>query len=267
MRSECKTCGKPFTPTNHMQRYCPECRAIRAQLVVIPRCYEDEACKTCGRMYTPTHHAQLHCPECQAVRKQFAAIPRRYEDKVCKTCDKLFAPPHPAHHRCPKCRAYWQSRDRGNALARSNSRIVAALKIYPIKTWSYEVLQRLEPGCSELELRTAEQQHIERLKTWMPEYGLNIFPAVVTMASPEQRAQLSIDCRRLRQEAHIRAVEATEKFWSRYSTEERVAAEQQFLAESKRMQAERRAARNRENYKFNNDRTLRRALVAPEISR
>ena len=44
----CKTCGRQFTPTHRLQRHCPDCRAIRAQLVAIPRRYEDKACESCG---------------------------------------------------------------------------------------------------------------------------------------------------------------------------------------------------------------------------
>jgi hypothetical protein len=143
-------------------------------------------------------------------------------EKSCKTCSKLFAPPHPASLHCPKCRVDRQtspaetpavyrfsapdgrayigstrhSQVRGDKFARSNNRIAAALKIYPIKMWTYEVLERLEPGCSKLKMRVAEQQHIDLLKTWMPEYGFNISPAVLEMASSEQRLQFSMDCKR-----------------------------------------------------------------------
>jgi hypothetical protein len=81
-------------------------------------------------------------------------------------------------------------------IARTNKRIDAALKDYPRETWSYEELQRLDPGCSDLELRAAEQRHIERLRSWMPEYGFNLAPAVWGIACPEQREQFSADVKR-----------------------------------------------------------------------
>ena len=73
-------------------------------------------------------------------------------------------------------------------LARSNARIDAALARYPAESWSYEVLETLQPGCSEQDLRTAEQKHIDRLRTWEPEHGFNATPAIWDGDGPSQRA-------------------------------------------------------------------------------
>lgn len=67
---------------------------------------------------------------------------------------------------------------RSIGLSRTNRWIRTALREYPCKTWTYEVLERLDPGCSRSELNSAEQQHIWRLRSWMPEYGYNIRPAI-----------------------------------------------------------------------------------------
>ena len=42
---------------------------------------------------------------------------------------------------------------------------------YPSETWTYEVLEKLPPGCSEETMLHAEQSHIERLRSWMKEHG------------------------------------------------------------------------------------------------
>jgi hypothetical protein len=40
------------------------------------------------------------------------------------------------------------------------------------------VLEKLLPGCSERELREAEQRHIDRLRSRTPELGFNMHPAI-----------------------------------------------------------------------------------------
>lgn len=73
-------------------------------------------------------------------------------------------------------------------IGRSNQRLEAAFTQYPPETWVYEVLEHLPPGCSEQTLREAEQRHIDRLRSWLPEFGFNIAPAVWDEDGPMQRA-------------------------------------------------------------------------------
>jgi hypothetical protein len=115
-------------------------------------------------------------------------------------------------------------KSRAGALARGNTRICIALKDYPAATWRYEVLESFAPGCGELELRSAEQWHTDRLRTLMPEHGFNMFPAVAE--NSEQRAQY----KRARAEAAKWLNEVSEKFWSRFSAEQRAEMQAQFRA-------------------------------------
>jgi hypothetical protein len=48
-------------------------------------------------------------------------------------------------------------------------------------------LERLPPGCSRRTLREAEQRHIDRLRSWAPDLGFNIVPAVYEGDGPSQR--------------------------------------------------------------------------------
>jgi hypothetical protein len=64
-------------------------------------------------------------------------------------------------------------RYRGGHFGRSNERLQVAFEQYPPKTWTYEVLEWLPPGCSERERRVAEQRHIIALQSWKPEFGFN----------------------------------------------------------------------------------------------
>jgi len=135
---------------------------------------------------------------------------------------------------------------RGDKLARSNTRIADALKTHPAEAWRFEILQRLYPDCSELELRTAEQNHIVRLKTYLPEFGFNMRAAVLELATPEQLAQTSLEWRELRRTADARGKEASRTPYG--ATQSRGARSvgpmvEQFLAEDKRQRAERRHER------------------------
>jgi hypothetical protein len=83
---------------------------------------------------------------------------------------------------CPDRRSYVVSAGNHHnrskyGLGRSNPWINEALLTYPSETWTFEVLEQLSPGCSNEMLRHAEQRHIERLRSWMPEHGFNILPA------------------------------------------------------------------------------------------
>jgi hypothetical protein len=92
--------------------------------------------------------------------------------------------PAPAVYRyiCPDGRAYvghtgnHHIRDR-HGLSRSNPWIAKAIEQYPLEKWTFEVLEELPPGCPKETLRRAEQKHIERLRSFLPEHGFNIHPA------------------------------------------------------------------------------------------
>ena len=184
------------------------------------------SCQVCERMFAPRHGAVCCCDACRFqlhLKVRHCAecgdgfISEPGQDYCSDDCRsrrirrKLRGIERPVVYCfcCPSGQRYVgsvrHSQDRGSRLGRSNSRIDAALKTYPFETWACKVLEQLEPGCSELKLRTAEQWHINRLKTWMPEYGFNIVPAVIEMATPEQRAQLSIDRQRAQRAAMARA--------------------------------------------------------------
>jgi hypothetical protein len=132
------------------------------------------ACHRCGQLFAPHRHLTRYCPPCWVVRNNGPATPGIYR------------------FICPDGRSYVGGvsdlRNRGDKLARSNARIDAALARYPSETWSFEILQRLPPGCSRQDLRRAEQNHIDRLRTWEPEHGFNVTPAVWDGDGPAQRA-------------------------------------------------------------------------------
>jgi hypothetical protein len=75
-----------------------------------------------------------------------------------------------------------------NGIYRSNERLEAAFEQYPPESFVFEILERLSPGCSERELRKAEQRHINRLRSWKPESGFNMYPAIWQGDGPSQRA-------------------------------------------------------------------------------
>ncbi len=90
---------------------------------------------------------------------------------------------NPAVYRfiCPDGRSYVGSRKDITRRERegldpyfSNPRILEALKKHPLKTWRFEILERLS---SDQDRHVAEQRHIDRLRTWDPQYGFNILPA------------------------------------------------------------------------------------------
>jgi hypothetical protein len=73
-------------------------------------------------------------------------------------------------------------------IARKNARLLIAYEQYPPETFTYEVLERLVPGCSERDLRKAEQRHIDRLRSWSLDTGFNMMPAIWEGDGPAQRA-------------------------------------------------------------------------------
>jgi hypothetical protein len=126
--------------------------------------------------------------------------------KICRACGRSFDPkrgafdrfrsrtfctpdcqqrPFPAVYRyvCPDGRSYVgavaniEERDE-DGICRLNPWLAAAFERYPPETFVFEILERLPPGSSKREMREAEQRHIERLRSWSPENGFNIYPAV-----------------------------------------------------------------------------------------
>jgi hypothetical protein len=92
--------------------------------------------------------------------------------------------PAPAVYRfiCPDGRSYIGSagdyHQRSNSrIQRKNPRLLAAYEQHPPETWTFEILERLTPGCSKQELQEAEQRQIDRWRSWAPECGFNILPA------------------------------------------------------------------------------------------
>jgi hypothetical protein len=112
-----------------------------------------------------------------------AACGRLGVRKFCS--DECRTRPAPAVYRfvCPDGRSYVGSsanhltRNK-NGLDRRNPWMIAAFEQHPPETWNFEVLEKLQPGCSKEDLREAEQRHIERLRSWDIEIGFNIYPAV-----------------------------------------------------------------------------------------
>lgn len=161
-------------------------------------------CKKCGRSFTPLRRSPLqrYCPECLQLNKAVLPIVYRWV--------------------APDGRSYVGSAWRGNnrdayGLARTNPRIDAALLQYPSVTWTYEIIERLDPRCSMQELRVAEQKHIDGLRSWMPEYGFNIAPASWETISPEHYTQFCEGAKR----AQAESAERWRLYWA-----ERESAEQ-----------------------------------------
>jgi hypothetical protein len=67
-------------------------------------------------------------------------------------------------------------RNRTKAPIGYNKRLLEALAIYPQDQWQFEILEKLEVGCSGELLREAEQRHIDRLQTFSPDFGFNVNP-------------------------------------------------------------------------------------------
>jgi hypothetical protein len=81
------------------------------------------------------------------------------------------------------------SRERSSGgIQRSNPRLLAAFEQYPPETFVFEILERLPPDCGVWKLRKAEQRHINRLRSWKPEAGFNMHPAIWQGDGPSQRA-------------------------------------------------------------------------------
>jgi hypothetical protein len=106
-------------------------------------------CKACGRPFAPRRGRQF-CDHVGRQRNRFPAVYRFI---------------------CPDGRSYvgavGDCRNRGD-IRRSNPRLLAAFDLHPPTTCTFEVLERLTPGCSAEALRVAEQQDINRLRSELP---------------------------------------------------------------------------------------------------
>jgi hypothetical protein len=119
---------------------------------------------------------EVQCPECS--RKFFTKHVRA------KFCSAGCWGQGPAVYRyvSPDGRSYvgstgdYRTRDRFG-IDRVNSRLTEAYAEYPPELWRFEVLEKGLPLPGR-ELRLAEQNHIERLRSWMPEHGFNMQLAI-----------------------------------------------------------------------------------------
>jgi hypothetical protein len=131
----------------------------------------EHLCCACGRSFDSPYKRSKFCsPECQ--RAEFPVVYRFV---------------------CPDGRSYVGAvadgrRRSDHGVARSNSRLLDAFKQYAPENWTYEVLERLKPGCSWQDRRAAEQRHIDRLRSWDPDVGFNMQPAIWEGDGPSQQA-------------------------------------------------------------------------------
>lgn len=143
---------------------------------------------------------------CKSCGQQFGAYKGSlYCSQVCRSA------PAPAVYRyiSPDGRSYVGSvgdcRNRNDkGIQRRNSRLLAAFKQHPPESFVYEVLEILPPGCSERVRLRAEQKHMERLRSWSPEFGFNIFPASEDWASAPAQHARSEFCREVMRAAKAR---------------------------------------------------------------
>jgi hypothetical protein len=116
------------------------------------------ACKTCGQPFERTNWNRKYCSPCRdrpSVYRYICPDGRSYVGSACW---------------------YINTRD-AKGINRSNARLKAAFEQYLPETWTFEVLEQLQPG-QHWELLEAEQRHIDRLRTLSPEFGFNMAPAL-----------------------------------------------------------------------------------------
>jgi hypothetical protein len=159
----CKGCECLFDSVRKRREYCFKCHPVPQPKIV--------ACKTCWRSFT-SKCGRIYCdrPDC---RRTVAPGVYRFV--------------------CLDGRAYVGSSvnvlKRGDkGIGRKNPRLLAAFEQYPPETFTYEVLERLVPGCPVRDLREAEQRHIDLLRSWSPDAGFNMAPARWGEDGPAQRA-------------------------------------------------------------------------------
>ena len=145
----CKACDRPFMSYHRRKTCSDECRDGPPM-----------QCQACGESYYG-HGRSKYCSDACRKGARAAAVYRFVS---------------------PDGRSYVGSmkdcRNRAKKLWRSNERLKAAFLKYPPETFRYEVLEHLPRLTPVLEIRRAEQRHIERLHAWTPEAGFNIGPAI-----------------------------------------------------------------------------------------
>ena len=133
-----------------------------------------KTCRACHRRFVPQHGLQKYCSDsCRLCR-----APAVY---------RFIAPDGRSY---VGSRANWRPREHDGInppRRKINSRLAEALAQYPAKTWTFELLEQLPGGCSKTIRFRAEQQHINRLRSWDPAHGFNMNPADCDIASPECR--------------------------------------------------------------------------------
>jgi hypothetical protein len=134
----------------------------------------------------------LHCKICGAVFDGHRS--RNYCSDLCQF-GTTESGPAVYCFTCPDGRKYVGSRvnirnrkQLGVHRPHANPRVLKALKRYPPETWIFEILERMPRGILLEDLLRAEQRHIERLRSWNPLFGFNIFPAIWENDTPGVRA-------------------------------------------------------------------------------
>jgi hypothetical protein len=193
----CKGCGSQFISFWN-RGYCSDaCREAMNK----PK--RERFCRACGGRFISFKNRVYCSNACRYARWE---KPKR----LCPVCDRLFTMPMlrsvycsaecyrlraPAVYRfvCPDGRSYvgsridWPTR-KHKGITATNSRLAEALAQYPAETWTFEILQTLPASCPKADRYCAEQQHIDRLRSWDPAFGFNMNPADRTVASATCRA-------------------------------------------------------------------------------
>jgi hypothetical protein len=133
---------------------------------------QSESVNTTAREENP------HINSCAACGRPIAGADRGWRRHYCsRECKRR---PAPAVFRfvCPDGRSYIgcvaDVRERSkHGPTYATAQITDALRQYPPKQWTFEVLERLPPGCSRQTMLAAKRRHIARLRTWSLEGGFN----------------------------------------------------------------------------------------------
>ena len=92
MKFYCDICGVEFNSKSGKAKYCPQCRAKRAE-------HKFVKCDICGKVFVKKNRS-LYCPECRAKRKEKPMV-------ECQECGKIFRKTSGNVSYCPDCRANW----------------------------------------------------------------------------------------------------------------------------------------------------------------
>ncbi len=159
---------------------------------------------------------QTHCVNCGAPLPSGLHRSR----KTCAWCYRRMDGVY--RYVCPEGRSYVGSssdiRNRNrNGIDRSNPWLIEAFKKHPPETWRFEVLEEFPSGSSST-LFHAEQDHIERFRSWDPAYGYNFYPAIqrntpgALAAQERQRRHVQAYCNKhLKQTSGLAKAEALAK--------------------------------------------------------